>query len=232
MENIKEFENEKTEKRSKSSKFLLVSLLVIVNLFILGIFAWWINKKVDDIEKCEDSTVTTKSAENQTFLVNHHSSAFVDREVFSYKTFQLEFPSEYSVITGDMWTPYETGGGMAQPELIFTPDQQPLGEDYTGGYVFVYVTEGIESIEEWDSLPFGEGETDYEIVEEETKAMGDFDIYERTISTQTKDENVFEAYIFLPEGVSYYFRTINNISKEDFYSIVESIKIRAFADLG
>jgi hypothetical protein len=214
MEEIKQTENTKVERDKKLYKTLFFPmLLILINIIILIVIFVWTKNKINETE-------------NHMLSVNYHSSTATSGEANEYKTFQLEFLSKYSVITGNMWIPYDTQGGIAQPELIFTVGEQPLREDSHVGYIFVYAIEDVNSIEEWDSLPFGE--EDYEVVEETTKEMEYFNIYERTISTESQEENVFEAYVFLPENVSYYFRTIGDISKEDFYSIVESLKVRGF----
>ncbi len=220
---------------TKGKKKLFLFLIVIMfNLVAFGSLAWWAKNQIDILEECDEKVVyipESEEIEDDTFFeVNYHSYSPTDDPTYAYQTFQLSFPSKYVVTTGEMWDPYDTQGGIGQPKLIFTKGRQPLGNISMDDFIYVYVFNGITSIEDWDDTPFFDSE--YELVSEDEKELDNFTLYKKTLSINSQDEDVYVAYLFLPEKVSYYFRTKGDIDEGDFYSIVESIKIRAYVDWG
>lgn len=148
---------------------------------------------------------------------------------FSYGKFQLKYNPKYFATSGDMLTPYDTLGGMAPPVLTFTPKKQAFS--YEGNdYISIYSTLGFDSFEDWIDLL--NSDLDYNVINEWEIDKEDFIISKKSIEIEgTNPSILFIAYISLPERTSYFFECGSAVSEKDFDQMLNSFKIREFAEM-
>lgn len=217
--------SEATSKKNKSTRFVPLLIIILINIVVLSGIVWWTKKQTDNL--IINNSLEQEHLQKEFFTVNHTPSFMTDNEAFEYETFQLKFPSEYLVTSNDMILSYASQGGPMMPLLYFTLNTQLLGENPPSNYIFLFSTTGFTEIEDWTDFYHS---FDYEIISEENIEKESFTINKRVISYAGDSNNTLEAYIFLPEEVSYFFGTEGNVSEEDFESIVGSLKLRAFVD--
>lgn len=165
--------------------------------------------------------------------VNAYTS--IDDKRRPYFIFQVKYPSKYFVTSDDMVTSYETQGGMAPPRLIFTKRNQPLGEvslqtlwNKEEDCILIWSTSGWSTIEDFQTKGSARAKTPQTVTKEEVP-KNNFRFDKRVVRYEGRSSNNIEAFVQLPETVSYYFQTCNMNSEKDLDVILQNFKVRAYS---
>lgn len=231
-------EQQATKTPNKEKPIYLGIILILCLISSVSIFLYLRNKP-NCTEDLSNKTAITKensltnnisnpdNEDGEIFTVNSHNLNIykVNDSTSTYLTFQVDYPSKYSVFSDDMLSSYITQGGSAIPALTFSQRRNPLDKQRDKNAIFIRVSWNIKDIDEWR---FAGEDENYKVIEEDEVKKENFTIQKRTLSYESKDFPVYEAYIFLAENYSYFFETNGNIPKEDFDLIVDSIRIRRF----
>lgn len=231
-------EEQITKTPNKEKSMYLGIILILCLILFVSIFLYLRNKQNCTEDLSNQTTITKENnftkdvlnpnnEDNEIFTVNSHNLNIykVNDNSSLYLTFQVDYPSKYSVFSDDMLDSYITQGGSAKPALTFSQIRNPLDERMIENAIFIRVSRHIKDIDDWR---FAGEDENYTVIEEDEVKKENFKIQKRTLSYESKDSPVYEAYIFLPENNSYFFETNGNIPKEDFDLIVDSIRIRRF----
>lgn len=215
---------------SKRKKYVLLGIILILSVLCIVLTILVVQKRTSCSNCKNESTsnsILPNKEKDETYTVNSHYNNIYkpNDDSSSYLTFQVDYPSKYSVFSDDMITSYTTQGGSANPKLTFTLKKDPLAKDRDENAIFVYSGEVKGDINEWNEYV---REENYKIISEKNIKKKNFNIYKRVLSYEDKEFPVYEAHISLLNKYSYYFHTAGNIPEKDFDFIVESIRIRFF----
>lgn len=219
-----------TKKRDSFHLGIILSLCLI--FLVLAIFS--IKMLPYCKEKSVDNTPPVYNTEEGISTVNYHYLNIYkpNDNSHTFLTYQVDYPSKYSVFSDEMLYSYITQGGSANPSLTFTLERNPLEINLDTDGILVWAREGRTDIDAWKTLNRIDGitgeEESHKIISEKVIKKKNFDIHKRVLKYESEVFPTYKASIFLPGGYSYLFETNGNILEKDFDTIVESIRIRAF----
>lgn len=186
-----------------------------------------------------------------TNIINFSSDGFGNTS-FEYMDGQISAPSDYYVTDGTMITRYQTMGGSAPPLLVLTKNSQflinkntlskssPTDVSFDSLDLASFDNVNDDCIMIWATLggdndtilsnnsTFDSGWEDYagtvtdrsEIMVDKRKA----EVY--TLAEKNKDIYIALLSIGDKGGTDYFFNTCNTDNKQDFISIIKSLKFR------
>lgn len=149
--------------------------------------------------------------------------------------FGIQYPARYLVTSDDMLTNYNTQGGSAPPRLSLTVGTQPvegnvsIGDRLRAGdqdCITIWSTLGFHSVSDWETVgALGLGSTT--VISSSTQHLGGFDFVVREVTFPgTASVRRFEAFVQLPENLSYFFLTCNANSQSDLTTVLTSFRVR------
>jgi hypothetical protein len=134
-----------------------------------------------------------------------------------------------------MLTNYNTQGGSAPPRLTLTVGTQPVEGNISIGArlragdqdcITIWSTLGFHSISDWETagaLALGSST----VISSSTQHLGAFDFVVREVTFPgTGSIRRSEAFVQLPENLSYYFLTCNAHSRGDLTTVLTSFRVR------
>jgi hypothetical protein len=145
---------------------------------------------------------------------------------------QITIPDGYFVTDDNMLVSYASQGGMAPPRVILMKGYQLLDEEkYYDAItknpgdecIAVWTTQGFSKIEDWNSSI-----TQYngKLTNKETITVGKRNAEMYTL--QRKEGNVYVGFLQVgdKDDTTYYFNTCNDKNKQDYKSVIASLKLR------
>ncbi len=157
-------------------------------------------------------------------------------DTLSYFRAQVTAPGTYYATDDNMLVDYGSQGGGAPPRLILTKDHQVasnankglpdyinLLEHSTSDCIIIWSTNGFSSLHDWNVniMNLKEKLTDYEALQIGKRSA-------ETYTTRSTKGDIYVAYLPIhnKDNTSYFFNTCNTNNKEDFLSVIESLKFR------
>ena len=149
--------------------------------------------------------------------------------------FGIQYPARYLVTSDDMLTSYGSMGGSAPPRLSLTTGTQPVEGNVSIGdrlhvgdqdFITIWSTLGFHSVSEWERFgALGLGSST--VVSSAMQHLGAFDFLVREVTFAGGGSvHRFEAFLQLPQDLSYYFLTCNAHSQTDLTTILASFRVR------
>lgn len=149
--------------------------------------------------------------------------------------FGIQYPARYLVTSDDMLTNYNTQGGSAPPRLSLTVGTQPvegnvpIGDRLRAGdqdCITIWSTLGFHLVSDWETFgALGLGSST--VVSSAMQHLGAFDFLVREVTFPGSGSvHRFEAFLQLPQDLSYFFLTCNAHSQTDLTTILASFRVR------
>lgn len=149
--------------------------------------------------------------------------------------FGIQYPARYLVTSDDMLTSYGSQGGGAPPRLSLTVGIQPVEgnpsifEVLRAGEqdcITIWSTLGFHSIADWETgSTLGLGSSS--VVSSASQQLGSFSFLVRDVTFPgSASVHRFEAFVQLPQNLSYFFLTCNAHSQTDLTTILASFRVR------
>lgn len=147
--------------------------------------------------------------------------------------FQVQYPSTYFVTDDDMLVGFNSQGGVAPPRLAFTKGAQLMALN-TNAFQFlkagdhdcilVWSTLSFSSISDWERLVWqGNAIT---VVSERTQQVGSFTFVIREVAPSGSSGHSFEAFVQLPQSLSYFFNTCSANTQADMLAMLQTFRVR------
>ena len=147
--------------------------------------------------------------------------------------FQVRYPSTYFVTDDDMLVGFQSQGGIAPPRLVFSPGSQMMALNpdafqflKAGDHdcILVWSTLGFSSISDWERLVWQGGAVT--VVSEHTQQIGTFTFVTRELAPSGSSGHSFEAFVQLPQNLSYFFNTCNANTQADMVAMLQTFRVR------
>lgn len=158
-----------------------------------------------------------------------------------YLWYQLQYPSSYHVFTPDMFDSYHLSGGDGFPRpLFFTKDPDLFAHPEAGrpdwlsnkGECIAVLHENIQkdiriadNIDWWRKHTLG---VNFRVVSDQEMHLGYFDYTVGRLEGDNHEGVILDAYLEIPQRVSYYFRTCGTTNESDFLKVLETFDIRPY----
>jgi len=149
-------------------------------------------------------------------------------------SFQVQYPARYLVTDDWMLTGYNSQGGVAPPRLAFTVGSQFMSLNSSAfdllkagdrDCILIWSTLGFQSISDWERLTRTAGPGP--VVSERTQQFGSFTFVVREVVVAGTPSNASEAFVQLPQNLSYFFTTCNANSKADLFTVLQTFRVRS-----
>jgi hypothetical protein len=148
--------------------------------------------------------------------------------------FQVLYPSTYFVTDDDMLVGFNSQGGIAPPRLSFTKGAQLMAlnpnvfqflQEGDRDCILIWSTLGFSSISDWEHIIWPDNPTT--VVSEHTQQLGTFTFVIRELAPRGASAHSFEAFVQLPQNLSYFFDTCNANTQADMLAMLQTFRVRA-----
>jgi hypothetical protein len=147
-------------------------------------------------------------------------------------SFQIQYPDRYLVTDDSMITARNSQGGVAPPRLAFTVGS-PFASFNKSAFemlnaadrdcVMVFSTLNFQSIADWENLVRTNGPGP--VVAESNQHMGGFTYDIREVVVTGASSHSLEAFVALPQNLSYFFVTCKAGSKADLFTMLPTFRV-------